>query len=81
MNYRIERYADGKEETIILGQISTAAARSRASRLSQKDTDLGSGVGHSVYLMGADSNGDDQEHYNYFAGSLVEKDLVKDWDK
>lgn len=81
MIYRMEHYVNGKEETVILGQISTSAARSRASRLSQKNGDLGSGVGQSVYLFGADSNGDDQEHYNYFAGFLVEKDLVKDWDK
>lgn len=81
MNYRLEHHINCKTETISLGVISTSAARSRASRLSMKDADLGHGVGHSVYLIGTDENGDDQEMFSYFAGVMTEKDLVKDWDK
>lgn len=80
MNYRLEHHIDGKDEIIPLGLISTAAARSRARRLSIKDGDIGHGIGHSVYLLDADADGTDQEMFSYFAGELVEKDLVKDWD-
>ena len=79
MHYRLEHRVNGRDETVTLGKISTVAARSRARRLSKKDGDLGAGLGHSVYLMGADDTGTDQEMYSYFAGALAEKDLVADW--
>jgi hypothetical protein len=81
LKYRIEHHINGRDETVHLGHVGAAAARSRARRLSEKDGDLGPGLGHSVYLMAADADGVDQEMYCYFAGSLAEKDLVKDWDK
>lgn len=83
MQYRLEHsLPNGKGETLQLGVISTAAAQARARRLSEKEGNLGPGIGgHSVYLFGSDTEGTDQEYYCYFGGALAEKDLVKDWDQ
>lgn len=80
MSYHIEYRSPGEGEKVItLGAVGTRSAQDRARKLSQKDGELGAGLGQSVYLIGTDGSGDMMEHYNYFGGSLVEKDLVKDW--
>ena len=83
MQYRLEHsLPNGKEEIFQLGALSKGAAQARARRLSEKEGNLGPGIGgHSVYLFGFDAEGTDQEYYSYFGGALAEKDLVKDWDK
>jgi hypothetical protein len=81
MNYRMEYQAqNGDDEVVHLGQLSVAAARARARRLSEKPGHFFT-FGTVVYRMGADADGTDQELYTYFAGTMTEKDLVKDWDK
>lgn len=79
MRYRIEHSIEGREQVIPLDDLDVKKARSRARSLSKQDDQLGNGLGHSVYLIGQDESGTDQEQYIYIGGSLADKDLVKDW--